>query len=80
MVITKEEAIKLAKTRNSLINAYQEYADAYEFYIDNDDVYEGGSNCSFVVEKQTGNILRWPDYFMDSSRNVIEIGEPEIIE
>ncbi len=70
-----EKIIELAKERNASFNAIQEYADAYEFFIDDDVIREGGGNCSIVIEKSNGNILRWSEYFMDSHRTIVKIGE-----
>lgn len=74
-LITIEEAIEIAKKRLPSVDSYQEYADAYEFFIDDGEVRIGGAECSFVVEKSGGNILRWAAYFMDGNRDVVEIGE-----
>ena len=68
------KAIELAKERNDNYNAVQEYADAYEFFVDDGEIREGGGDCSTIIEKSSGKILRWNEYFMDSSRTIVEIG------
>lgn len=78
-MITLQEAIDIAKKHNPGFNAYQEYADAYEFYIDDGVLREGGADMSCIVEKASGNMLHWPVYFMDGKRNIVEIGAPKKI-
>lgn len=73
-MIDAREAIKLAKEYNDKYNAVQEYADAYEFFIDDGVIRDGGGDCSTIIEKSSGKILRWSEYFMDSSRAIVEIG------
>ena len=79
-LITYEEALAIAKERKVDIDTVQEYADAYEFYKYTEEPPAGGTECSFIVTKSGGHILRWSDYFMDLNRKVIEIGEPRSIE
>lgn len=79
-VITYEEALEIARKRKEDIDTVQEYADAYEFYKQMDEPpAAGGPDCSFIVTKSGGNILRWAEYFMDTSRKVIPIKEPRKI-
>ena len=70
-----KEATEIAKKHNSKYNAVQEYADAYEFFIDDGVVRMGGGDCSIIIDKNTGSVLRWAEYFMDSNRNVSAMGE-----
>ena len=74
-MITVDEAIKKAKERNEKYNAYQEYKDAYSFFIDDGEIRYGGGDNGVIIEKETGNILRWGQYFMDDKRNIKEVGE-----
>lgn len=69
------KATEIAKKHNPKYNAVQEYADAYEFFIDDGVVRMGGGDCSVIVEKSNGKLLRWSEYFMDSSKTISEIGE-----
>ena len=78
-MITLEEATKIAKDRNPRVDTVQEYADAYEFFIDDGVIRHGGAENSFMVEKTSGSIIRWPAYFMSGKYNVVEIGEPKKI-
>lgn len=73
-MITIERAIELAKTRNAKYDSYQEYADAYEFFISGNDIQYGGGDNSIIIEKANGKILRWNEYFMDGKRKIVEIG------
>lgn len=77
-MITLEQAIDIAVNRNEKYNAVQEYADAYEFFIDDGEIRYGGGDNGVIIEKSTGNVLRWAEYFM-RKKNVIEIGEPKKI-
>ena len=77
-MITLQEAITIAKNWNADIDTYQEYKDAYEFYVDDGEEYAGGSRAC-VIEKESGNVLRWDAYFMDLDREIIEVGEPQSI-
>ena len=79
-MISLEEAINIAKETNPNYDAVQEYADAYEFFVDDGEIKIGGGDGGIVVEKKNGNVLRWSQYFMDANRNVIEIGESKHIE
>lgn len=74
-MITIERAIEIARTRNQKYDAYQEYADAYEFFISGNEIQYGGSDNSIIIEKAGGKILRWSEYFMDVKRNIVEIGD-----
>lgn len=71
-MITKKEAIDFALSRNPKFDTITEYADAYEFSIDDGVERFGGEDASCVIEKATGNFLRWYEYFMDTKRNVVE--------
>lgn len=79
-MITLKEAIDIALGRNPKFNAFQEYADAYEFFIDDGIIREGGEDNSCIIEKKNGTVLRWPAYFMDGKRTIVEIGEPRKID
>lgn len=74
-MITIEQAIKIALERNNQYNAYQEYKDAFMFFIDDGVIREGGGDNGVIIEKETGNILRWNQYFMDENREITEIGD-----
>lgn len=76
-MITFKEAVNIALDRNPNFNAVQEYADAYEFYIDDGITREGGGDNSCIVEKKNGAVLHWPVYFLDFERVVVAIGEPK---
>lgn len=68
--ISINEAIKIAKERNEKVDTIQEYDDAWEFFTDDGIVRYGGGDCSFVVLKENGNVLRFYEYFMDTSRKI----------
>lgn len=69
------KAAAIAKKRNEKYNAVQEYADAFVFFIDDGIERDGGGDGPIIVEKNTGNLLRWAEYFMDGKRMISEIGE-----
>ena len=69
------EATEIAKSHNQKYDAVQEYADAYEFFINDGVERVGGGDCSVIVEKESGKMLRWGEYFMDGNRDINEIGE-----
>lgn len=78
-MITLKEAIDIAKRRNSKVDTYQEYEDAYEFFIDDGVVRIGGGDCSFVVRKSDGKILRFYQYHLPNpeyEHTVVEVGKP----
>lgn len=74
-----EEAIKIAKEHNNKYNAFQEYADAYEFFINDGEIRYGGGDNSIFVLKRDGKILRFADYAM-GNRNAVEIGRVKEID
>ena len=74
-MITLQEAIAIAKKWNDKFNTYQEYKDAYEFYVDDGATYDGGG-YSCVIEKESGKVLRWEKYFMDPEREIVQVGKP----
>ena len=74
-MITRERAVELAKEHNKKYDAYQEYADAYEFFISGNEIQYGGGDNSIIIEKANGKLLRWSEYFMDGKRTIVEIGE-----
>ena len=75
-MITLKDAIRIAKERNNNFNAYQEYEDAYEFFVDDGEITAGGGGRCCIIEKADGKILPWAIYFMDADRSIVEIGEP----
>lgn len=77
-MITLQEAVNIARKWNKDVDTCQEYKDAYEFYIDDGKIFAGG-NHGCVVEKETGNVLRWHEYFMDLNRDIEEVGVPQRI-
>lgn len=79
-MITKEEAIKIALGLNSKYTLITEYADAYAFSIDDDEIHYGGADNGCVIEKKTGRFLRWHEYFMDGKRNIVETVPAQKIE
>lgn len=78
--ITKEAAVKIALNRNPKYDTVQEYEDAYEFSISGNEINYGGIDCSCIVEKETGKLLRWNEYFMDTERRIVKVRNPETIE
>lgn len=74
-MITLDEAIKTAKAWNSKYDSYQEYEDAYEFFIDDDVDKAGGTDNSSIIEKATGKRIQWAIYFLSGKYNPIEVGE-----
>lgn len=78
-MITLKEAIAIAKARNSKVDTYQEYEDAYSFYIDDGVFRIGGGDCGFYVRKSDGVVLRCYEYILPNpeyEHTVVEIGEP----
>ena len=75
-MITRERALEIAKKILPRVDVVEEYSDAYYFYIDDGNIYIGG-NASVIVEKKTGNIIEWADYFLNDKRHIVEIGEPQ---
>ena len=75
-MITYEQAETIARKRNEAVNTVQEYADAYCFYVDDGIERAGGGEQGFLVAKKDGFIIRWADYFMDPSRDAVEVGGP----
>ena len=75
-MITIQDAIRIANEWNPKYDAYQEYNDAYVFFIDDGIVrYGGGDNC-LIIEKANGNKLHFAQYYMDADREIIKVGEP----
>lgn len=72
-MINLEQAIEIAKNHNDKYNAFQEYADAYEFFIDDGEIRYGGGDNSIFILKRDGKLLRFADYVM-GNRNAVEIG------
>ena len=77
-MINMEKAFAIAKERLPGIDIVQEYMDAYYFYVDDGEIYAGG-NSSVIVDKRTGKILGWPEYFMDDKRNIVEVGIKKLV-
>lgn len=70
-----EEAKAIAKEKNENINCYQEYADAFFFFVNDGNEYVGGEGAGFVLMKNGGNILMPYEYFMKNGAQKIKIGE-----
>ncbi len=75
-MITIQEAIKIASEWNPKYDTYQEYEDAYVFFIDDGVIKHGGGDNCLIVEKANGNKLRFAQYYMDAYREIAEVGEP----
>lgn len=75
-----KDVMEIAKRRNEKIDTYQEYNDAYEFYIDDGEISVGGGDKSCIIDKKTGSIIPWVKYFMDADRNVVKVGAPKRVE
>ena len=75
-MITLQEAINMAKKWNPKYDAYQEYEDAFEFFIDDGEIRIGGGDNAIIIEKENGKRLPWALYFMDADRDIVEVGEP----
>ena len=75
-MITLQEAIAIAKAWSDKFDTYQEYADAYEFYVDDGELCYGGGDRSCIIEKDGGRRLPWALYFMNADRNIVKVGEP----
>lgn len=78
-MITLQEAIAIAKKWNNKFDAYQEYEDAYEFFVDDGEITVGG-NHECIINKENGKKIPWALYFMDADRNIVKVGEPVKIE
>lgn len=79
-MVTKKEAMEIALAQNPKYDTITEYADAYEFSINDGEIHYGGADNSCIIEKSTGKHLRWYEYFMDGKRNVVETVGPQKIE
>ena len=75
-MITFEEALQIAAEKNGAFDTVQEYSDAFVFFINDGVIRYGGAEAGCVIEKRTGNKLRWNEYFMDDKRNIVPIGIP----
>ncbi len=75
-MITLKDAIKIAEEWSSKFDAYQEYEDAYEFYVDDGIITVGGAERNLIIDKSTGKRIPWAMYFMDADREIVELGEP----
>lgn len=78
-MITLKEAIKIAKDWNDKYDAYQEYEDAYEFYIDDGVIREGGPDNSSIIEKASGKRIQGAIYFLSGQYDPVEVGDPKKI-
>lgn len=74
--ISLEEAIEIATSYSSKFNAYQEYEDAYEFYVDDGVIAAGGGERNYIIDKQTGERILWAEYFLSGKFDPVEIGDP----
>lgn len=79
-MITLQEAIAIAKAWSDKFDTYQEYEDAYEFYVNDGELYYGGGDRCCIIEKKTGRKMPWALYFMDADRNIVKVGEPVKLE
>ena len=75
-MITLQDAIRIANEWNPKYDTYQEYEDAYVFFIDDGIKRVGGGDNCLIVEKTNGNKLHFAPYFMDADRDIVEVGEP----
>ena len=75
-MITLNEAIRIAKKWNNKYDAYQEYEDTYEFYINDGIERSGGPDNSSIIEKATGKRIQWAIYFLSGEYDPVEVGEP----
>lgn len=75
-MITLKEAIKIAKDWNPKYDAYQEFEDAYEFYINDGVERVGGPDNASIIEKATGNRIQWAIYFLSGQYDPVEVGDP----
>jgi len=75
-MITLQDAIRIANEWNPKYDTYQEYEDAYVFFIDDGVVRIGGGDNCLIIEKANGNKLHFAQYFMDADRVIVEVGEP----
>ena len=74
-MITLKEAIKIAKAWNEKYDAYQEYEDAYEFYINDGVLRAGGPDNSSIIEKATGKRIQWAIYFLSGQYDPKKVGD-----
>lgn len=70
-----EEAKEIAKNKNKEVNCYQEFMDAFYFFVDDGEIHFGGSQSGFVIMKKGKKIVMPYEYFMDPKSKAIEIGE-----
>ncbi len=78
-MITLENAKAIALERNNLFDTFQEYSDAYVFYINDGEITDGGAGRNCVIEKKTGRVIPWAIYFLTGKYQAVEIGEPKKI-
>lgn len=70
-----EEAKEIARRRNKDINCYQEYKDAFFFFVNDGEMHIGGSAAGFVIMKKGKEIKMPYQYFMNPKSHATEIGE-----
>lgn len=73
MPVTIEDALAYAKKRDSRLNCYQEFEDAYYFYLDDGIVRDGAPGC--IILKNTAELMLFPDYFLTGIFDCVEVGE-----
>lgn len=73
-VIAFDEALAMAKKRNSNYNEVEEYTDAWYFYI-NDGNERMGGDTGIVIEKKGGKMLLPFMFFMDGDRKTASTGK-----
>lgn len=72
--VTLEDALAYAKQRDSRLNCYQEYENAYNFYLDDGIMRTGAPG--FIILKNTAELLYFPDYFLTGKYDCVEVGKP----
>lgn len=75
-MITLEEAMKIAKSRSENFDTYQEYEDAYAFYVDDGEICDGGGGRFCIIEKASGRIVPFGPYYLTGDHDVVSVGEP----
>ena len=75
-MITLKEAVVTAKGWNEKYDAYQEYEDAYAFYIDDGIIRDGGPDNGLIIDKESGKRIPFAIYFLSGKYDPVEVGNP----
>lgn len=74
-IFTIDKAMEIAKNHYKGLNCYQEYKDAFYFFVNDGNEYDGGQCTGIVVLKKGGAKLQPYQYFMNPKSEAVTIGE-----